>query len=403
MPLWHAIFYGTLVVASVVAWADTQLSTVQHATGLGLSILLGIWYWFFIVRHESWRRQPRPMLIYFAGTFVLTLALLQIHPVYFFLAFSLYGQIFGLLPLRWAIAGAVVFSSILLWQQAALAGQSLLAAPGLVLTYSVVAISAILFGLWVNAIIGESHERKELIERLEATRRELAAAEHQAGVLEERQRLAREIHDSLAQGLASTVMQLETVEQLLPNDLTAARQHLDQARRIARESLAEARRFVWALQPEFLQHDSLPNALKRLMARLADESGISADVHVTGTERGLPPEIEVTLLRLAQEATGNIRQHAHATQATLTLSYMPDVVALDVQDNGDGFDTTQLAPPNNDAGGFGLIGMRQRVEQLGGTFTIESGPHEGTTLAVEVPLVSDAALSPAITSGREST
>lgn len=176
-------------------------------------------------------------------------------------------------------------------------------------------------------------------------RQALAAAERQAGITQERQRLAREIHDTLAQGFTSIVMNLESAEAALPAELTTPQRFLDQARRTARENLAEARRLLWALQPAALERATLGEVLTHLAARWEEESGVQALSTTTGTVHALRPEIEVTLLRAAQEALANAHKHASASQVVLTLSYMDGMVVLDVQDNGIGFETTGLSLP----------------------------------------------------------
>jgi signal transduction histidine kinase len=208
-----------------------------------------------------------------------------------------------------------------------------------------------------------------------------------AGILGERQRLAREIHDTLAQGFTSIVMNLEAAEGALPKEVPVegrTRWHLDQARFTARESLTEARRLVWALRPEALDNASLPEALAQLAARWADSSGVEASANVTGTPRRIPAEAEVTLVRMAQEALANVLKHARASRVVMTLSYMSDLVALDVIDDGVGFDPEDERADTPE-GGFGLNAMRDRIGQLGGSLTIESAPGEGTTLVAELP------------------
>jgi signal transduction histidine kinase len=149
--------------------------------------------------------------------------------------------------------------------------------------------------------------------------------------------------------------------------------------------LTEARRFVWALRPESLERDPLPKAIVRVTERWSEEHHLTTRTNITGTRRSLPPEVEVTLLRATQEALANVAKHARASEVTLTLSYMNDVVALDIQDNGLGFDRSPVAlTPDGD--NFGLVAMRQRVEQWGGTLTIESAVQEGTTLTIEIPV-----------------
>jgi signal transduction histidine kinase len=209
----------------------------------------------------------------------------------------------------------------------------------------------------------------------------------QIGVLAERQRLAREIHDTLAQGFTSIVMHLEAAEQVLSASPERAHGHLDRARSTARASLAEARRVVWALRPDILEGAPLHEAIKRLAGRWSDESGIATITNVTGTPRPLPVQIEVTLLRTVQETLTNVRKHANAGNVAVTLSYMEDMAALDVRDDGLGFDPAQDCGVNGSAeSGFGLVAMRERVEQQGGKMIVESAPGEGTTIAVELPV-----------------
>src|SRR5215212_1909077 len=213
----------------------------------------------------------------------------------------------------------------------------------------------------------------------------------QAGVSSERQRLAQEIHDTLAGAFTSIVMKLEAAEESLESDPGAVRQFLVETRGIARESLAEARRLMWALRPESLERSSLSEALTNLAERWSEDCGVSASTTVTGTPYPLPPDIEVTLMRVAQEALTNCRKYAQARQVTLTLSYMNNLVTLNVQDDGVGFDPAEPPPDSSDqsTGGFGIMGMRERVEQLRGTLLVESAFGEGTTLMVAIPVTQD--------------
>jgi signal transduction histidine kinase len=250
-------------------------------------------------------------------------------------------------------------------------------------------IFGIFFALWINSIIGQSQERQQLIEELESTREELAARQRRAGILEERSRLAREIHDTLAQGFISIVAHLEAAEGALSPGSHQARRHLQQARRTARENLVEARHLVAALRPEILEGSSLSGALERLAQRWSEETGIPATVSVTGNEHPLAQGSQVALLRAAQEALSNTRRHSGASETSITLSYMDDLVALDVQDDGTGFTPEKVSVEAN--GGFGLRAMRERVEALGGSLLLESAPGEGCTVVVELPLEEPAA------------
>jgi signal transduction histidine kinase len=242
---------------------------------------------------------------------------------------------------------------------------------------------------WIGAIIEQSAERQVLLQELAATRAELAAAERQAGTLEERARLSREIHDTLAQGFASVVTLLEAADATLEADVGRAREHLHAAEDVARASLDDARGLVWALRPASLADGGLPAALERTAAGIAAAPGAGTpgpaiELTIAGTPRPLHPDVEVSLLRSAQEGLANARRHADASRVTLTLTYFDDEVALDVIDDGRGFDPAALAAPGP-GGGHGLRGMRERAERLGGRLEVESHPGEGTAIALALP------------------
>ncbi|MER6364683.1 sensor histidine kinase [Kitasatospora sp. NPDC001527] len=240
-----------------------------------------------------------------------------------------------------------------------------------------------------QALYRESEERRRLIDELTAARADLAAAHHAAGVLAERERLAREIHDTLAQSLTSIQLLLRAAQRALPERTDAAAEYVEQARQAAQDNLDEARRFVRALTPPALESDTLPVALERLCATTSARSGLPVRLHVCGERVRLPVPHEVALLRIAQSALGNTVRHAGATHAEVTLSFMAGEVSLDVVDDGAGFDPAAVRGPAAAAegeGGFGLPSMRARARALGGTFAVESAPAEGTALAVLLPV-----------------
>jgi signal transduction histidine kinase len=261
----------------------------------------------------------------------------------------------------------------------------------------VFAAGTLLSVAYVGTVVRQSRERQRLIEQLQATRAELATAERQAGKLAERQRLARDLHDTLTQGFASVVLLLEAAQESLALGRPVDR-HIQQALRAARDNLAESRRVLWALRPRPLAEQPLPQALGELTGRLAEETGLRAEALVTGTVRSLPAQVEETLLRVGQEALANVRKHAAASRLTVTLSYLDDAVTLDVHDDGVGFEQAAAATAG---GGLGLVAMRERVEGLGGRLVVESAPGEGTTIAVEVSApAGDAQVQPAGTDTR---
>ena len=210
------------------------------------------------------------------------------------------------------------------------------------------------------------------------------------GVNEERQRLAAEIHDSLTQGFISIVSLTEIAEAKLenyPKELRGDFQPLlDQVRQTARDNLTAARQMTWALRPDLQEGTPLVEALAKLGKRWSDGNNITVDVSSSGDARQLHPDIETALLRTAREALNNIQKHAQATQVTVTLTYMDSLVALDVQDNGKGFDVESDSSSDSD-GGFGLKSIGEQVRQLGGELTVESDVNKGTTIAVSLPII----------------
>ncbi|HEX2047282.1 MAG TPA: sensor histidine kinase [Acidimicrobiales bacterium] len=204
------------------------------------------------------------------------------------------------------------------------------------------------------------------------------------GVLEERARLAREIHDTLAQGFVSVLTQLEAAASALSRAPGEVVERVERAHDIARASLGEARRSVEALRPAALEAAPLPEALERVVGRWSEDAEVAAQVTVTGEPVPLPPGAEVTLLRATQEALANVARHAKASSVTVTLSFLGDDVVLDVHDDGRGFDPA--APRERSDGGFGLEALRQRVGASGGFFGLESELGQGTTLTVHLPV-----------------
>ncbi|MFF0432727.1 sensor histidine kinase [Streptomyces sp. NPDC004327] len=248
------------------------------------------------------------------------------------------------------------------------------------------AVAAIATAVFVHAE-RQAERQRALIEDLIRTRRELAATERREGTLAERQRLSMEIHDTLAQGLSSQQMLLQAADRTWDSDPVTARRHVRTAESIADRNLAEARRFVHDLAPaDLAEGGGLEEALRGLAAR---ETGPELRVrcHVDGTpDRPLPDRVQSALLRIAQGALANIREHAGATSAALTLTYLDDQVVLDVADDGRGFDPSRTSGADTGVRGHGLPAMRVRAQQLGGTLTIESTPGEGTVLSAAIPL-----------------
>ena len=203
-------------------------------------------------------------------------------------------------------------------------------------------------------------------------------------VLAERNRIAREIHDNLAQEILGISVQLELVARLWNASADSARAHLDRARGLVRSSIAEARRYVWDLRSQSLDDRDLPTALAEMTRRLAADSDVQTQFEVSGTFRPLPAQIENNLLRVGQEAVNNAVRHARARTVSVNLSFDATSVRLSVRDDGRGFDPAQQSGGHN--GHFGIVGMRERAEEMGGQLHIESEPGRGSQVSVSVPI-----------------
>ena len=385
--------YLTLAASTAIALLRADRQPGERLVTLALVAVTLAWVYVMFTRVPEPRREQRGrMVIYFVGLLVLATLLMARNPMFFIFAISAFFHAALLRPMALIVVG-VAATSILIntvitgfpWPTA-----DLWFLYGAIIVIQVIAIGG-------GTVLGErlselTEERRQSVARLEAAmdenlglQRQLVTQAREAGVLDERARMAREIHDTIAHGLTGIVTQLEAAEQA--EDRPEARQrHVANAIRLARESLSEARRSVEASRPEVLEGASLEEALADVAKRWSDLSGVPVDVTTTGEPMPLHPEIEIALLRTAQEALANVAKHATASRALLTLSYMGDEVTLDVRDDGVGFDVPAEASPGRGAG-FGLTAMRQRVSRVAGTLAIESEPGGGTAISARVPAI----------------
>lgn len=207
-----------------------------------------------------------------------------------------------------------------------------------------------------------------------------AAHKCRAAVLRERNRLASDIHDTLAHSLTGIIVQLEAAEDAtLRSGATQAGKFVRRAAKLAREGLTETKRSLHALRPSALERGNLVTALDRLIKQMTPGSGIKAELSCSGTPWQLSPELEENLLRIGQEALTNTLKHARADRFTARLIFGPAELRFEIDDNGCGFD------PAEASGGFGLTGMKQRIADMAGHLTIESGPGQGTAIRVALP------------------
>jgi signal transduction histidine kinase len=256
---------------------------------------------------------------------------------------------------------------------------------------TVAALTSLLAGGLQRALqqsYAQAAELRQLSSQLETRVAEQTAAlleqEREAAMLEERTRLAREIHDTIAQGLAGVSVQLGAAQRALAVAPEEAGEHLALAQQMARESLAEARRSVWNLRAPALERGDLGDALRGLVERQRS-TGRASQFEQRGTPWPLHANAEAALLRVTQEALANVAKHTQATRIEVVLEFTPDAVRLTIRDNGSGFDTAILsgAVEPKLGSGLGLLGMRERLAQLGGRLTLHNG--QGAVIEAVVP------------------
>jgi signal transduction histidine kinase len=398
--------YALLVALAAIAlpWRTAHGATLP--VGLSLCVLIAGWLLFRWRLRPARRTQVTHVVVFVVGLQAITVTLViwearVLGSGWFgFLAAVCFAYTRALPRLSWQLAGVAGVAFIAACSQTAGMDTSEIfhvTVGVVVLIVNLLLLGSLMWLLWEHdqqaarnqralAELGAANRRLETtIAENEGLHQRLLVQAREAGVLDERQRMAREIHDTLAQGLTGIVTQLQAAEQAAlraPGDPAGWRRHVGAATRLARESLTEARRSVDALRPEPLEGGRLTEALTGVAERWSALNGIPAPITTTGPVRPIAAEAEFALLRAAQEALANVARHAHASRVGLTISYMENEVALDVRDDGVGFDPAALDH------GFGLVAMRQRIAGLSGTLQVESEPGGGTAVSACVPTVS---------------
>jgi signal transduction histidine kinase len=394
--------YVLLVVSTPVSWstADAIGMTAgeRWASGALVVVAAALQLWW----NGTARTRPGPSTAsawYYAVRWAIGSALTWTNPLFAFYAAIGYFGVERLLPRRARKAGLFATAVTIAGSQSG--GLPPSGVMGWVLFGALLSVNASLVALFGHfGALEEARTRAqaETIAELERTNAALQqaldenAALHaqllvqarEAGIADERRRLAAEIHDTLAQGLTGIIAQLQVVANTA--DPALAREHVDRATALARHSLGEARRSVHNLAPVALADDGLPQALEKTVAEWEERTGTPARFTTTGTVEPLHDEVAATLLRIAQEALSNTARHARAARVGVTLSYIGDEVTLDIRDDGRGFDPLAV-PTRTRTGGFGLDGMRARAERVAGSLDVESEPGQGTAVSARVPLV----------------
>ncbi|SKA96507.1 Signal transduction histidine kinase [Agreia bicolorata] len=377
----HVLFTALAVLVIVRAVvAPTDVSGVIVA----LVLVLLTTYSLGGVAARAARGHGRRRVVGLAWLAAITLewiALLWLTPEAAYLVFPLFFLYLHLLG-RWWGSAAIVVATVVAICALGIHGEWTV---GGVVGPLVGAGVALLIGLGYQALAREAQQREALMQELLATQGQLAATEHESGVLAERARLAREIHDTLAQGLSSIQMLLHAAERADPE--RPGVEHIRLARETAADNLAEARRFIRELTPPDLDDNGLGGALRRLAAGQWQAQGLRVTVRVADSIE-LPMHLQTALLRIAQGAVANVIQHAKASAAVISLESDGAGLSFTIVDDGAGFDPGAADARGGRSDSFGLQATRERVDQLGGVLSVKSEPGRGTTLCVELALES---------------
>lgn len=386
--------YGLLAIGTALSAATSQLITptatrqVLAAAGVVAAVVLQLLW-----GDRTERGPSRLSATYYAVRYALGFGLTLVNPFFAFFAVAGYFDVEELIPGRRRRRVALFACSV------PVAGSQTAGIPvdgGM--RWIVFAVLLLANNVMLTLVTHfaeqeeqRSRDRADTILELQQAHDENAALQAQllvqareAGIADERRRLAAEIHDTIAQGLTGIIAQLQVVANT--SDPASVKDHVSLATDLARHSLGEARRSVHNLAPVGLSNDGLPEALRKTVDQWAERSDVRAEFTVTGTPQHLHGEISATILRITQEALANAAKHAAATRVGVTLSFMDSEVTLDVRDDGKGFDPLSL-PARTRTGGFGLDGMRARAERIAGSLTVEAEPGFGTAVSARVPLV----------------
>lgn len=392
--LFAVLPYLLLALPTVLSVARSDTTGTHRLTTVAGAMVVAVW---ILATYTLPRRAPArrggAMTGYFVGLLAGAILLTAHDPLFVVFAVTIFLQAHALLPTGWALLFVAATSCTI---NTVPHGFPEPTVEAVVWYLTTIAVQTTVIG-WLNLLssrlIAQHAQRKQTVAELRAALTEnaglyaqLIAQAREAGVHDERQRMAGEIHDTLAQGLAGIILQLEVAQDAADNG-GQWRGHLMRARDLARESLAEARRSVQALRPEPLEQSCLPDAIANMASTWSQGREINVDLETTGTAMRMHPELEATLFRVAQEALTNVGKHARASKVGITLSYMEDVVMLDVRDDGVGFDPGASAAQTRVGHGFGLAAMRRRLQRVAGTLEIESTPGEGTAISAGVPAI----------------
>jgi len=372
-----AALVGFVGIMAVVAPSPSSGAVIALVAGMVVTYLAG----FLVHMSRTVYRRHALGFVWLALLTVEWIVMMWLTPHAAYIAFPLFFLFLELLPGMRGVLAVILVTVAAVGALGLHNGWSVGGVVGPIVGAGV----AILIGLTYQALRAESAEHRRLYRELVETQHLLAATERETGILEERARLAREIHDTVAQGLSSISLLLHAAERTDP--LSPAMPTVRLARETATVGLAETRGFIRELTPPLLAEQGIGGALRRLAGGQWVKPGLTVEVRVADI-LDLPMPIQTAFLRIAQGAMANVLTHAAASVAVIEIDSDDVVARLSVVDDGVGFDVslTELPSAATASDSFGLRAMRERVEQLDGTLRITSSAAEGTRVSAEVPL-----------------
>lgn len=393
MPARYFELYGRFWdVTSLLIFGFAALSTLtSHAGSLtwrefttaGLCLAQGVLYFFMITR-GGWPISRNNLALYFIGGPVLWMLACWLNPFPWWLGFAYFGQMFGLLPPKAVIPGTAVVTALIVL---ILSGWDISDIPiGAVVGFAFQWLAGVAIYLFIAGIIRTSGERAKLIKKLEAAQKELERSRQrdtELAALQERERLARDLHDSLGHALVTLSVQLEAVQRLYKVEPERASAQLDELKTLTRASMDDLRRSLAGLRTPGLGERHLSQALQALSVDVGQRAHLEIKCHVAEEANRLSPALAEALWRIAQEALTNIERHASARNVGLRLDIRDQTAFLSVKDDGRGLPTDAEKQP----GHYGLRGMRERVEGLGGTLTFSGNGQGGTLVEAKLPIL----------------
>ncbi len=389
IKVFHLLFVGSMALGIYMVWqlSDGAMAR-QHwlvTSLIGVQTILYLIGFMLLPRRVGWPLPLGWLFFHFGSGVLITLVNWSLMPMTSWMLWPYMGQMMGILPFR--IAGPVASALFVLWvalERGWLTGSAI--AVNTLGPFFFYWLGFIVSGFYIYQLIKASQQRGALITELETTKRQLEdarARDAELAALQERERLARDMHDGLGHTLVALSMQLEAVQRLYPIDPIQASAQIDEMKTLTRNSMASLRRTLAGLRASGLGEHPLHAALETLCGDFRERTGIDHSYQIDAACDGLPRAVAEAVWRVAQESLTNIEKHAQAQCVELTVAVEPLQVAVAIIDDGVGLPNNAEARPNH----YGLRGMRERIEGLGGELLLYSNGTGGTHVEATVPKV----------------